>query len=409
MSLFRNRLVLPSVLFMVATILVAAFFRLRDADPFQAAAIQNPPFTSLTYGIHAFLWWDGGEVGTNLDWVRMMRFSHVKQTVAWRDLQAEEGGAYDFTRIDQIVGEIEARGLQMIARLGGTPDWAFASDADPEAHDTPPADFARFGDYCGALAAHLKGRVHAYQIWNEPNLAREWGGFAPNAGDYVALLAECSTAIRVADPGAILISAGLSPTGNDDATARRDDLYLQDMYNAQFQTFIDVVGAHAAGYDAPEVGPDDAVAKGGHRWMSFRRVEDLRKIMIANGDAARQMALLEVGWTTNPINPDYAWYAVTPEQQAEYLSGAYAYAAEHWRPWVGLMSAIFLADPTWTEDDEEYWFAITQPQEDRGFRFIAIRPAFDALLRMEKVCGDVTLPAYPPTGETPLQPENLCR
>ena len=410
MTSFRKRIILSVLLFVVAAVSAATFLRNRSSDPFQGAAVVDPPFTPLTYGIHAFLWWDGGEAGMNLDWVRMMRFTHVKQTVAWRDIQAEAGGPFDFSRISAILDQIEARDLELVARLGGTPDWAKRDATDPGAHDTPPEDMALFGAYCGALAEQFAGRIRAYQIWNEPNLAREWGGFAPNAADYVDLLAACSAAIRAADPNAILISAGLSPTGNDDASARRDDLYLQDMYDAGFQQYIDVVGAHAAGYDAPEVGPDDAVAKGGHRWMSFRRVEDLRKIMIANGDAARQMALLEVGWTTNQVHEAYSWYAVTEDEQAAYLREAYAYAAEHWRPWVGLMSAIFLADPAWTEDDEEYWFAITEPQEDRGFRFIAARPAFDALLRMEKVCGDTVLPAYPPEqAETPINPENPCR
>jgi polysaccharide biosynthesis protein PslG len=395
---------------MVAAIIVATILRGRNADPFQAAAVVDPPFTSLTYGIHAFLWWDGGEVGMNLDWVRMMRFTHVKQTIAWRDIQPEQDSPFDFSRVDDILSETEARGIELVARLGGVPEWAMRAGASPDAHDTPPTEVAQFGAYCGALAGRFSGRIRAYQIWNEPNLAREWGGFQPDAAGYVDLLAACSDAIRAADPGAILISAGLSPTGNEDATALRDDLYLQAMYDAGFQHSIDVVGAHAAGYDAPEVGPDDAVAKGRHRWMSFRRVEDLRKIMIANGDAARQMALLEVGWTTNPVDPAYAWYAVSDAQQAAYLRDAYAYAAEHWRPWVGLMSAIFLADPSWTEADEEYWFSITQPQEDQGFRFIAARPAFDALLRMEKVCGDIVLPAYPADqAETPLIPENPCR
>ncbi|MGV2436350.1 MAG UNVERIFIED_CONTAM: hypothetical protein LVT10_16870 [Anaerolineae bacterium] len=41
-------------------------------------------------------------------------------------------------------------------------------------------------------------------------------------------MATCSQAIRANDPDAILISAGLAPTGNDDDLARRDDLYLQD-------------------------------------------------------------------------------------------------------------------------------------------------------------------------------------
>jgi hypothetical protein len=380
---------------------------IRDDDPFAGAAVVNPPFAPLTYGIHAFLWWDGGEVGLTLDWARMMRFNHIKQIIAWRDVQASPDAPFDFTRLGQILDEMERRDLEMVARLGYVPEWAAIDGTDfANAVDYIPRDNAQFGAFCGAVAERFAGRIKAYQVLNEPNLSREWSGLPPNAAQYVGALAACSAAIRAADPQAIVISAGLSPTGNDDATARRDDLYLQDLYDNGFQQHIDVVGVHAAGYDAPEVGPDDAEAKGRQRWMSFRRVEDLRAIMVANGDAARQVAILEVGWTTNPIDPDYAWYAVTEQQQAEYLVRAYAYAAEHWSPWVGLMSAIFLAKPVWTEDNEEYWFAITEPRLDEGY--IAIRPAFDALLRMGKVCGEVILPAYPATGATPLEPYNPC-
>lgn len=400
---FRTALIfLASAVTMIVIMVISA----PPPDPFAGAAIKNPPFASLTYGMHAFLWWDGGEVGLNLDWARMMRFNHVKQIVAWRDIQHDEGAPFELSRLEAILSETERRGLHLVVRLGNVPEWAAAEGSDLSAVDYVPRDSGEFAVYCGAVASRFPGRIKAYQILNEPNLSREWSGFRPDAASYVEMLAACSAAIRAADPAAILISAGLSPTGNDDATARRDDLYLQDMYTLGFQNYIDVVGVHAAGYDAPEVGPDDAVEKGRHRFMSFRRVEDLRKIMIANGDAARQVAILEVGWTTNPTNPNYSWYAVTQEQQADYMVRAYAYAAEHWRPWVGLMSGIFLANPIWTEENEEYWFSITEPHLDKGY--ISIRPAFDKLLRMEKICGDITLPAYPTVGETPNEPANAC-
>ena len=32
-------------------------------DPFKASAIADAPFPSLTYGVHTFLWWDGGKRG----------------------------------------------------------------------------------------------------------------------------------------------------------------------------------------------------------------------------------------------------------------------------------------------------------------------------------------------------------
>ena len=38
------------------------------------------------------------------------------------------------------------------------------------------------------------------------------------------------------------------------------------------------------------------------------------------GDAAKQVAIMEMGWTTDSRpNSPYAWHSVTPEQQAEYL------------------------------------------------------------------------------------------
>lgn len=103
MRLFRNRLFITSILLLLVVISIGLYLRLRDNDPFQGAAVVDPPFTPLTYGIHAFLWWDGGEVGMNLDWVRTMRFTHVKQTVGWRELQPERGDDFNFARMDALM------------------------------------------------------------------------------------------------------------------------------------------------------------------------------------------------------------------------------------------------------------------------------------------------------------------
>lgn len=388
------------------TIIAAAviFFVTRPQDPFRGDAITDPPFTSLTYGIQAFLWWDGGEVGQNLEWVRMMMFTHVKQTFAWVDLEPVQG-EWHFERADSILDEADARNLKIVARLGDVPEWAAGDRSGDDVHDTPPANMEDWANYCGTIAGRYKGRIVAYQVWNEPNLSREWGGFPPDAAGYTDLLRVCSEAIHAADPDAIVISAGLAPTGNHDEFAQRDDLYLQAMYDAGFQRYADVVGVHAPGFAAPEYGPDDAERDGKGRWATFRRVEDLRKIMVANGDASRQMAILEVGYTTDTVHPDYAWYRVDEETQGKYLRGAYEYAAENWRPWVGLMSSIYLAKPVWTEADEEYWWAITFPGPEPGQIFT--RPAFNELTIMPKYCGDIVTPLRDP-GAIPREPDNPC-
>jgi len=140
-----------------------------------------------------------------------------------------------------------------------------------------------------------------------------------------------------------------------------------------------MLGVNAPGYAAPPQADPSVVAQtpewGGHEWAAFRHVEQIREIMIEYGDAQKQIAILEMGWTTDPLHPEYSWFAVSAEQQAENLAAAYWWAYMYWRPWIGLMTTIYIADPAWTPQDEQYWWSITYPDwpETR------LRPAYDTL------------------------------
>lgn len=405
---FKSKWFGVSLLALTLPFLLFAYWLIRPPqDPFAADAVVQPPFPSLTYGIQAFLWWDTGHVGLHLDWVRLMSFSHVKQTFSWTNIEPEPGN-WLWHEADRVVAEVERRNLKLVARLGQTPVWALPPAMQPDVEnfiDAPPADLALWGEFCRRVAERYQGRIAAYQIYNEPNLSREWGNQPPDAAAYVEMLRVCSEAVRAVDPQVILISAGLAPNGQYDDLAHRDDIYLDQMYQAGFQQYVDVVGVHAPGFSAPDYGPDDAERDGQGRWATFRRVEDLRKIMIQHDDAARQMAILEFGWTTDQQNPDYMWYAVDEEEQAQYLLEAYEYALDHWQPWVGLMSVIYLPKPVWTEADEEYWWAISYPQPGQGHR-----EAFFVLANMKKVCGDYVIPERDPNSPEALGlvPADIC-
>ncbi len=379
------------VLALVFVGVLAAYQFWPAPDPFLGDEITDPAFPSLTYGIQASLMWNP-DPQYHLQLVELVAFSHIKQIFAWEDIQPGPD-LWSWEEADAVVDMVEERGIRLVARLTDAPDWThpdIEGEKDVDFVDAPPDDPADYGVFCGAFAARYAGRIDAYQVWNETNLARERCNQTPNAEEYVALLAACSDAIRAADPDAVIISAGLAPTGNNDATAKRDDMYLQDMYTVGFQQYVDAVGAHAAGYNPPTYGPDDAAAENVGRWFSFRRIEDLRKVMIHNGDAQRQMAILEFGWTRNPgVHPDYAWYAVDERTQAEYMIEAYTYAAENWRPWVGLMSAIYISDPYWTWEDEEYWFSLVMPDG-------ITTTAFKWVANMPKYCDDHVIPARDP-------------
>jgi hypothetical protein len=183
-----------------------------------------------------------------------------------------------------------------------------------------------------------------------------------------------------------VISAGLAPTGPADSTiAMPDDEFYQRMYDAVGAPYFDLLGVHAPGYgNPPERSPDETEADPNWqgRWWTFRHVEDIRELMIANGDGDKQIAITEMGWTSDPVNPAYKWHAVTEEQKAAYLVRAYQYAKANWQPWIGLMSAVYIANPDWTEADEQYWWAITRPTPPGDPPHLL--PAYEALKGMNK-------------------------
>lgn len=350
---------------------------------------KTPRMDSPEYGMQAFLWWRPETADRDLGLIKDAGFGWVKQNFGWRDIEGAGKGIFDWSRTDRILEQVEGHGLKLVVWVAFQPWWAGGGEPNG-----PPDDYDDYGDFLYALASRYKGRIHAYEIWNEPNLAREWGGEPPNPAEYVALLKVAYQAIKRADPHALVISAGLTPTTRWDEVAMPDVVYLEQMYAAGAKPYFDVLGVHGAGYKAPpemdpaEVARDPAFnnydptdSEELKRIYCFRHVEDLRKVMVDNGDADKQVVVLEFGWTTDP-RPDspYYWHAVSEEEQADYLVRAYQYARENWSPWIGLMSLIYIADPDWTEKDEQYWWAITKP----SYPETKVRPAYTALKEMPK-------------------------
>lgn len=325
------------------------------------------------YGVHTFLWWNGELRARDAQLAKDAGFTWAKQAFPWRNIEGAGKGIFDWSVADQVVQALNGHGLKIIARVDFQPSWARADGA----RNGPPDNYRDYGDFLYAMASRYRGKIQGYEIWNEPNLAREWGGRPPNAAEYVALLRVAYRRIKEADPNAMVITAGLAPTGTGLPEAIPDVKYLRQMYQAGVKNYFDVLGAHAPGYKAsPEADPGQVQndrSLGGRRFFCFRRVEDLRQVMVENGDAKKQMAVLEFGWTSDP-RPDspYNWHAVSEETKADYIVRAYQWARDHWSPWMGAMTVLSIPDPGWTENDEQYWWAITNPDG-------TTRPAYQAI------------------------------
>ena len=340
---------------------------------------------SPEYGVHVFLGYTESDTQRDVTMAKNGGFTWVKQRMDWDALAPDEQGQMKpdvLAKYDGIVNSVAASGLKLLVRLGSPPKWAaslkntivpYDAKKGPPANP-PPDDLSGngpFANFLYGLALHYKGKVAAWQIWNEPNLYREWGK-SPSPAEYAQLLKTATQVIKAADSNMLVISAGMSPTGTTAPEALPDDVYIDQMYqvftNHSSDGYFDVLGAHGAGYKAsPDMDPA-AVAKdpayGGHRSFCFRRVEDVRAVMEKNGDTKKQIALLEFGWEIDGgemLDPSYRWYGVTKEKQAEYIVGAYKWAKEHWSPWIGVMSVIYILSPDFSPTQEYYWWGITDP------------------------------------------------
>lgn len=256
-------------------------------------------------------------------------------------------GKYDFTHADLVVDHANRQGLTVIARLGLVPEWDRPRDTIstylPEAH------FQDFADYAAQFASHFSGRVRHVIIWNEPNLALEWGYRRPDPVAYTNLLCMTARAIRDANPDMEILAGALAPTVGDDAgeLGVNDLAYLQAMYDAGAGACFDALAVHAYGLTfPPEDAPDPEV-------INFRRVELLRQVMVVNGDAAKPIHITEAGWNDHP-----RWTrAVRPAQRIRYTIRTYEMALA-W-PWLDSLSMWAFRYPAPEKGYRNYYTFVT--------------------------------------------------
>lgn len=265
--------------------------------------------------------------------------SWVKQQIEWA-LYEPTAGAINFEPIDEMVDALDAAGMNILLTVTSAPDWAREATQEKG----PPRDYQTFANFVAALAARYEGRVDAYEIWNEPNLRREWNtprGLSAN--NYVELLGLAYRAIKTVDSDAVVVSAGLAPTGfNDGVNAIDDRVYLRQMYAAGVAQVADAIGAHPNGW----ANPPDSECCGNNRpavdgWddhPSFffkQTIEDYREIMIQNNDRNTFIWATEFGWGSSdglgiaePIE-GYGFVAFTSmDEQAQYILRAFQYGRE---------------------------------------------------------------------------------
>ncbi|NJK79585.1 MAG: hypothetical protein HC914_06645 [Chloroflexaceae bacterium] len=298
--------------------------------------------TQFVYGYNVHLYQDGSAWQDRKRVLEVSKNSQiywVRQQIAWEDIQ-DRSGAIFWGELDDIVNDAHATGVNMLISVVRSPSWA-----TPDGRNGMPSreNIGLFANFMGEMAARYRGKVQAYQVWNEPNLAVENGGRVANADFYVDMLYEAYNAIKAADPYAIVVSASPSATETNEPTVAISDVTFvrQMLNNPRFRA--DVIGTHPGGQNNPPdtLYPEDPGPNPGwdnSREFYFRRIQDIRQVMVETGYADRQIWLTEFGWATTNNTPGYEYGRDnSQEDQAEYIIRAFQIGRNEWAPWMGGM------------------------------------------------------------------------
>lgn len=278
---------------------------------------------------------------------------------------------YDWSGLDQQVRDVANAGFIPLIEVQDAPTWAEGPDQPagvPQGAWDPNA--TAFGRFATALATRYDGgtpgvpRVRYWQAWNEPNLNSyldpQWtaSGQPASPGIYRGLENAFYTSVKAVSVDNFVVAAGTAPYGDPDPGGPRMQPVTFDRsllcLNAQDQpltscpapTYMNAIDDHPyvsglcclgptwhAGYADDTSVPD------------MYKIVDLLHAAQRAGDVrpagATAVWATELGWNTNPPNPDPG--AASPPAQVAQWAAQALYIL--WSQGVNTVFWYSLADP----------------------------------------------------------------
>lgn len=271
-----------------------------------AASVSTAPVRGFSYGGHV--------ASLSARTVSAMRTAGM----TWIKKQIRYQRGQDPSSIAGIINEAHANGFRALLGVVGLPAQLYE-----------PGYFDDYAAFVGGLAAL---GADAIEVWNEPNIDREWPAGRISPADYTALLRAAYSAIKAANPNTLVVSGAPAPTGffgGCSGAGCDDNLFIRGMAAAGAASYMDCLGIHYnEGIVSPNQTSGDPRGNSGHytRYLPT---------MISTYNAAfggrRPLCFTELGYLSPegypPLPGGFAWAEnVTVAQQAAWLAQAIAIA-----------------------------------------------------------------------------------
>jgi polysaccharide biosynthesis protein PslG len=265
----------------------------------------------------------------------------IRVPVSWGSVQPEGPGEWDWSDADALIGAAAAARLNVLPFLSTAPGWAvptdrrFASPRNlPVRNGKQRSGWKRFVTEAirryGPNGAFWRENpqlpprpIHIWQVWNEPNF--KYFVARPNPAEYGKLVKLTYATAKAADPGAQLILGGLF------ARPIEATFHVRPPQAYFASTFLQQLYASTPGIKSKFTGI--ALHPYTGSWKNLPgRIEEVRRVLAANHDAAKDLYITEMGWSSEPHQPHNS-FAKGLSGQARELKGAFRLLSANQRRW----------------------------------------------------------------------------
>ncbi len=249
----------------------------------------------------------------------------VREGFLWDRIEPVEG-QQNWEHFDRLVDTCHRYGIDVLPVLAYGTRWASTAPQDKKARTTMPR-LEEWRKYLEAVVTRYKGRIHAYEVWNEPNSITF---FQVAQGDsqakkYAELLAFSYGIIKGIDRDARVLNGGFTPKHwVKERPDLHEALFMQEIYDYSPVPF-DVAATHP--YTSPTASTTNR--------QTTDKLEHLagfvRDVVVEKGEAAKPMWFTEYGVPiqegvmTEERAADYAVIVMVHSLSMGYVEKAFLY------------------------------------------------------------------------------------
>jgi hypothetical protein len=256
----------------------------REVDVAETARIAALPTTIGFHDPDTYFMSDA-EVRQAFDMMLQTGVKNVRLMIPWAGVEQVQN-QFDWSKVDRTVNAAVTRNMAIIGIINASPAWAVAPNVP--AISGRPASPAQYADFCAKVATRYKGKVSAYEVWNEPNGAQFFAP-APDPAGYTDLLKAAYPRIKTADPNATVIGGVLGSVTDWGTWLINPVSFVQQMYAAGAKNYMDALSFHPYQYTL-KFSDGYPVAN-----SPLNQTVAMRQIMLANGDANKKIWATEYG------------------------------------------------------------------------------------------------------------------